>query len=134
MLLKSQCVFFHFVYCSFLRLSADQKNALNPIVILLEEFFLSTKTIMGKDLLCHMCLKFLSCQKYNFFQTKRIISSQKNILAHRNAIILLTRMWNETNDRTNKEQTHCHTGRMCLRVTAYALLLLRQIMWYINKM
>lgn len=68
-----------------------------------------------------MCLRFSSCQKYIFFQIKRILSSQKNILAHRKAIISLTRTWNETNDRTKKEQTRCHTGRMCWRARAYAV-------------
>lgn len=61
-----------------------------------------------------------------FFQIKGIISSQKNILVQRKAIISLARMWNATNDRTNKEQTRSHPGRMRLRARAYALLLFKR--------
>lgn len=62
-----------------------------------------------------------------FFQIKGIISSQKNILVQRKAIISLARMWNATNDRTNKEQARSHPGRMRLRARAYALLLFKRL-------
>lgn len=62
-----------------------------------------------------------------FFQIKGIISSQKNILVQRKAIISLARMWNATNDRTNKEQARSNPGRMRLRARAYALLLFKRL-------
>jgi hypothetical protein len=122
---KYQCVFSIFIQLIFQACQHKRRIHLGDCAFNWIMVF-SIKTVRGTALLHHMCLKFSSCQKYNFFQIKRIISSQKNILVHREAIISLARMWNETNDRTNKEQTHCHTGGMCLRARADAFLPLRQ--------
>lgn len=83
--------------------------------------FLSIKIIMGMVLYAICVWSSYPARNIFFFQIKRIISSQETILAHRKAIISLTRTWNETNDRTKKEQTHCHPGRMCWRAKAYAV-------------
>lgn len=89
-------------------------------MILIEEFFCPLRLLWAWSSMPYV-FEILILPEIYFFQIKRIISSQKNILTHRKAIISLTRMWNKTNDRTKKEKTHCHTGRMCWRAKAYAV-------------